>query len=189
MSGYSFSTRGRSAKSVNNPMKPGKRVKAEFFKAEVTDEGHLDIWFKNDTGSIKHREFCIDPSHPKFDPENADESMDRITHICAAIIDQEATDAINGEGVPFATYAGQLAALLNAEAVGEQVELHVIVKDGQYVSLPRYMNFISSERNFCSWNTNPKHHKYEFVEKKPDAEADQKRAIDSDNAGEEDEEF
>lgn len=186
---YSFSTKGINANNVNAPMKPGEKVDAVFAKAEVTPEGHIDFFFKNDTGSLKHREFCIDPSHPKFDADNANLSMEKITHICAALVDKTKLDAINGDGVPFATWAGQVAALLTANAANKPVVIHVIVRDGKFVSFPRYRNFISSDLNECGWTTNPDYHKYEFVKATPDAEGDARDGIIDENGDEEEESF
>ena len=186
--GYNFSTKDRASKNEKTPMTPGKEVKAVFVKSEVDDKGNIFFHFRNDTGTFRHKEFAIDPSSPNFKPEWADNQMERINHIACALVDSAKVDAIPGD-VPFATWAGQLAALLNT-AADTEVVLHIVVHNN-YISFPLYINFISSERAKCGWTSNPQYHKYEFVDKSADKEEDARSAVAEDNAGleEADEEF
>jgi hypothetical protein len=161
--GYDFGTKDRSSKNEKTPMGPGPKVEATFVGAEVDDKGHLFFSFKNDSGSLRHKEYAIDPTAADFKPEWADTAMERMNHIACALVDSAKVDAIPGN-VPFATWAGQLAALLNT-AKDTKVTLHVIVNKNNYSSFPLYINFISSEKAECGWVTNPQYHKYTFAAK------------------------
>lgn len=167
---YSFSTKGREATNAGGKMKPGERENVIFVSVEVDDKGDMYFNFKNDSGVMRHKEFAIDPTHEAFKPENADRTMNRIYHIACGLAPQKSVDAINGDGVPFATWAGQLAALLNQKA-GLEGQAKIVVHKN-FPTFPLFPNFFSSELNKCDWTSNPAYDKYEYEAVKPDAEGD-----------------
>lgn len=186
-----FNTKSRSSKNEKAVMTPGFQVEAEFTGAEVDKDGNIFFSFKNDTGNLRHKEYCIDPNHPDFKEEWAETELERIKHIACALIPEDKVDAIPGDG-GFAAWATQLAAAVSA-AIGTKVTLHVVVNKKNFASLPLYTNFISSELAKCGWNSNPQYHKYEFSAETPEANSDageeDVRDAETSEDSEDDEEF
>jgi hypothetical protein len=161
-----FSTKNANATDTNTPMKAGHEVVATFTGAEVeegADKGNLIFNFKNNTGSLKYRMFNIDRSN------YPDADTDRVKHLASAFLGSAAVDAI--EAASFEAWALQVASALEAHK-GTECKLHVVIDKNKYTTLAKFRNVISTEKQPCSWISDPNYHKYEFVAEEADVESD-----------------
>lgn len=166
---FNFNTSEVNSKNAKAVMKPGVRVAATFEGAEVDEQGNLFFTFKNASGTLKKKEYFIDPTKPDFNEDWAKSEMERIKHIACALIPEKNVDGI--QAADFKSWAGQLIVFLNTQK-GTKVELHVIVNKKGFVDLPTFTNFISSELAECEWISKPQYHSYTFPNATPDAEGD-----------------
>jgi len=166
---FNFNTVDVNSKNEKAVMKPGERVAATFEGAELDEQGNLFLTFKNSSGTLKKKEYFIDPTKPDFNEDWAKSEMERIKHMACAIIEEKHVDSIQGAG--FKDWATQLITFLNTKK-GTAVELQVVVNKKNFADLPTFPNFISSELSKCEWVTKPKYHSYTFQDTTPDTESD-----------------
>lgn len=171
-----FSTKNATGKNTKAVMPPMKRQTAQFVGAEVDDQGNLWFVFKNDAGTYRHKENRIDRSHPSFKSWMEEELMDRVKHIATGFVDAEDIDGIDtGEDESFEGWARQAVEVLRPSFENkEECEIKLVVNPRNFVDFPKYPDFLSTERRPLNWTDNPKYDKYEFSEKKADANPDGK---------------
>jgi hypothetical protein len=187
-----FSSKGTSSKNEKAVMAPGPEVNAVLAGLEVNDKGDMIFTFRNESGSLAHREFNIDPSHSQYVKEYADSETGRIKHIACAFLGAEAEAKIDAIEAPdFKAWAGQVKAMIDASPnKGTALKLKVVVNKKNFASLPLFPDFISSEVRSLSWVVNPKYDKFEFSTEKPDSQADTRDTpVDAGDVDGEDESF
>lgn len=184
-----FSSKNVAATNTSSPMKPGPEVKCELTKLEVDEKGNVKVVFQNETGTLSKTEFKIDPTHEKYDAEKSEWTMERLVHIFTAFIPQEQLDTI--EETTFEAWAKRAIALVGDNYKGKECTLKVVVNKKNFVDLPTFTNFLSTEFRPCTWNVNPKYDKFEFSADTPDTASggETQPAVASPSVDEEDEDF
>ena len=183
-----FSSKGTSSKNEKAVMQPGPEVNAVLAGIEVNDKGDMIFTFKNETGTLQHREFNIDESHPSYKKEYADSELGRIKHIAGAILGAEAEAKIDAIDAPdFKAWAGQVKAMIEASPnKGTALKLKVVVNKKNFASLPLFPDFISSEIRELKWGIDPRYDNFEFSADTPDAQADERAEAVEDEEGDDD---
>jgi hypothetical protein len=181
-----FSSKGVSSKNSNAKIKLGEKCLVKLDKFEVDDKGNLYICVSNDSGSMRHMEYNIDPTDPKYVAKYAATEVERIKHVACCFIDEEDIDAI--EAPNFKGWAEQLTLLLTPH-FGGVFTLKIVKNKKNWPSLPMFTNFASSELSPCDWSTDEGYDIYEYsASPDSDKEAD-KDQVDSKSQEASDDDF
>lgn len=177
-----INSKDKSLVSVNAPMTPGEKVKATFKDAEMIaskdgSKNALKFTFENASGSLGHAiwnnydiQLDSNPEKAKQQQNEKENTIDVLMHLGGALLGKEVLDTITANtGLE---YMQKLCYLINQQAKGTEVILHVVVdqKNG-YITLPKFRNFIKSEKLMESdWVTDPRYHSYTKPAKDADTE-------------------
>ena len=163
-----FSSKGVSSENSSAKIKLGEKVLVTLSKVEVDKDGNLFISVSNKSGMMKHKEFNIDPSDPKYNADWAATEVERIKHVATCFIDEEDIDEI--EAADFNGWAQQLALLLEPH-YGKTFTCKIVRNKKNWPSFPTFTNFASSEKEERDWGTDASYDFYEY-EAEPNAKKD-----------------
>ena len=133
-----------------SPIKPGCPVAVVLEKAEVSESGDLDIYFKgtdvSNSGNFKPRFWAnnLDVNGDNYNDDSAKNLQKQIKQLLEAFLDNDAISKIKGNSV--AEWFNNIAIALNRADKDIATEMKIIYKKGDDTNcvLPRFGAFIST---------------------------------------------
>ena len=134
-----------------SPIKPGCPVPVQFEKAEVSESGDLDIFFKgtdtDNAGNFKPRFWAnnLDVNGAQYNADGAANLQKQIKQLLEAFLDNNEIAAIKGNSV--AEWFNNIAIALNRANTNIPTNLKIVYQGKSDINcqFPRFGAFISTE--------------------------------------------
>lgn len=179
-----FSLKDQKLTNTSNFLSPGfhKNMELKKVSTETASNGTNVIVFEFEgvAGKYTHKEFEMDRTHDKYNPDMEQYQFNRLGHILGAFIPENKVMAIEDSmrGDTAVEWWNLAIATLGQSYLGVKCELKITHDNySGFAKFPLFPNFISTDLNQAKLVVNKKYDIMETPKDKPDTEKDMQTPV------------